>query len=251
MWASKSKLSCSRCFWAVQVSSLPLSWQIRGFPPWITKAVLIHPRGTCTRRNCSRRNGRYGDGDIEGRYIAMVLHIPTHDSTVFTCAGRMRWIIWSDFQQNRSPPPPRSCSFRRATNRKETSKTQRCGSFPCLSQKVQRTKKVLLVRQAVTVHPGPVTVHPGPSPIFAFEVLVLKFCSTTTHTRTYKQANLAKLAWFFSTKLQAETFAHFAEMKKKLLAHRYCCLVLFGTCSLLRWEMIFSEDLQVRASHHG
>ena len=154
MWASKSKLSCSRCFWAVQASSLPLSWQIRGFPPWVTKAVLIHPRGTCTWRNCSRRNGRYGDGDIEGRYIPMVLRIPTHDSTVFTCAGRMRWIIWSDFQQNRSPPPPRSCSFRRATNRKETSKAQRCGSFPCLSQKVQRTKKVLLVRQAVTVHPG-------------------------------------------------------------------------------------------------
>ena len=177
MWASRSKWSCSICFWAVQVSSLPLSWQIRGFPPWVTKAVLIHPRGTCTWRNCSRRNGRYGDGDIEGRYIAMLLRIPTHDSTVFTCAGRMRWIIWSDFQQNRSPPPPRSCSFRRATNRKETSKAQRCGSFPCLSQKVQRTKKVLLVRQAVTV-------HPGPSPIFAFEVLVLKHNDTHKNIQT-------------------------------------------------------------------
>ena len=29
MWASKSKLSSSRCFWAVQVNSLPLSWQLR------------------------------------------------------------------------------------------------------------------------------------------------------------------------------------------------------------------------------
>ena len=32
------------------------------------------------------------------------------------------------------------------------------------------------------------------------------FWSTTTHTRTYKQANLAKLTCVFSTKLQAETF---------------------------------------------
>jgi len=36
---------------------------------------------------------------------------------------------------------------------------------------------------------------------------------------TYKQASLAKLTCFFATRLQAETLANLAEMKKKLLAH--------------------------------
>ena len=35
------------------------------------------------------------------------------------------------------------------------------------------------------------------------------FWSRTTHTRTYKQAILAKLTCFFSTRLQAKTLAHF------------------------------------------
>ena len=62
------------------------------------------------------------------------------------------------------------------------------------------------------------------------------FWSTTTHIRTYKQANLAKLTCSFSTKLQAETFAHFADMKKKLLADRNCSVLwLLGTFSPLRW----------------
>ena len=47
----------------------------------------------------------------------------------------------------------------------------------------------------------------------------LAFWKTTTHTMTYKQASLAKLTCFFSTRLQAETLANLAEMKKKLLAH--------------------------------
>ena len=34
--------------------------------PWVMKAVLTHPRGTCTRRNCSRQNRHHRDGDIEG-----------------------------------------------------------------------------------------------------------------------------------------------------------------------------------------
>ena len=41
-----------------------------------------------------------------------------------------------------------------------------------------------------------VPVHPWPSPMFAFEVLVLKY--SDTHTRTYKQANLARLTCFFN-----------------------------------------------------
>ena len=69
-------------------------------------------------------------------------------------------------------------------------------------------------------------VHPWPSPMFAFEVLVLK--RNETHTRTYKQANLARLTCLFSTRLQAATLAHFSEMEKKLLAHRNCS-VLLGT----------------------
>ena len=47
-----------------------------------------------------------------------------------------------------------------------------------------------------------------------------------------QQANLAKLTCLFSTRLQAETFAHFADMKKKLLANRNCS-VLLGTFSPL------------------
>ena len=41
-----------------------------------------------------------------------------------------------------------------------------------------------------------VPVHPWPSPMFAFEVLVL--LHNNTHTRTYKQANLARLTCFFN-----------------------------------------------------
>ena len=74
------------------------------------------------------------------------------------------------------------------------------------------------------------------------------FWSTTTHTRTYKQANLAKLTCSFSTRLQAETFAHFAEVQKKLLAHGNCS-VLLGTFSPLRWQRILSEDLQSDSLH--
>ena len=33
---------------------------------WVTTAVLTHPKGTCTRRNFSRQNGRHRNGDIEG-----------------------------------------------------------------------------------------------------------------------------------------------------------------------------------------
>ena len=53
-----------------------------------------------------------------------------------------------------------------------------------------------------------------------------------------------------STRHQTETFAHFAEMKKKLLAHRNCS-VLLGTFSPLRWQRIFSEDLQSASLHLG
>ena len=153
-------------------------------------------------------------------------------------------------ERNKSPSKPESCessewcllfskigasillevvpsSFLKQKSKSFTGKrhpSERCASFPCLSQKVQRTKKVLLLRKAVTV-------HPCPSSIFAFKVLVLKHNDTHTHTRTYKQDNLAKLIYFFSTKLQVETFVHFPEMNKKLLAHRNCS-VLFGTCSL-------------------
>ena len=40
--------------------------------------------------------------------------------------------------------------------------------------------------------------NPWPSPMFAFDVLVLKHNDTHTHTRTYKQANLARLTCFFN-----------------------------------------------------
>ena len=36
--------------------------------PWVTKAALIHPRGTYTRRIFSRQIACHGDGDIEGSY---------------------------------------------------------------------------------------------------------------------------------------------------------------------------------------
>ena len=39
--------------------------------PWVTKAVLTHPRGTCTRRNFSRQNGRHGDGHDSNKWMAV------------------------------------------------------------------------------------------------------------------------------------------------------------------------------------
>ena len=63
------------------------------------------------------------------------------------------------------------------------------------------------------------------------------FWSTATHTHTHKDIQTSqpgKTRLFFPTRLQAETLAHFPEMKKTLLAHRYCS-VLLGTCSPLRW----------------
>ena len=39
--------------------------------PWVTKAVLTHPRGTCTRRNFSRQNGRHGDGHDSNKWMTV------------------------------------------------------------------------------------------------------------------------------------------------------------------------------------
>ena len=39
--------------------------------PWVAKAVLTHPRGTCTRRNFSRQNGRHGDGHDSNKWMTV------------------------------------------------------------------------------------------------------------------------------------------------------------------------------------
>ena len=66
-------------------SGLPSPW-------WVTKAALIHPRCTCTRRNFSRQIACQGDGDIEGSYTNDGMYSNKWQllSTVFACAGRMR-----------------------------------------------------------------------------------------------------------------------------------------------------------------
>ena len=62
-----------------------------------------HPRGTCTRRNCSRQNGRHLNGDIEGpgwsKYTndgmysdkwQYCLHLSSHVQVVWGVCSKMR-----------------------------------------------------------------------------------------------------------------------------------------------------------------
>ena len=78
--------------------------------PWVTKAVLKHPRGTCTRRNFWRQNGRHGDGDIEGDDGQMTV-LSSHVQAVWkwffenvknTC---IEWLSAWSFSKYVKPPP--------------------------------------------------------------------------------------------------------------------------------------------------
>ena len=70
--------------------SLPLSWQIRGFKApglrklsWHTPEVLVHEEAFQDKTGAMPMAMLRGDRP-------MMACIPTNDSTVFTCAGRMR-----------------------------------------------------------------------------------------------------------------------------------------------------------------
>ena len=148
MWASKSKFSSSRCFWAVQVNSLPFSWIPSSF----------------VRCESSFRVEKSGP------------HREASPSWKLHAVGVSSWKMWS-----RHPSEPENVDL--------------------LHVSLKRfTQKVLWSSKSCSCSPR------SSSPMFAFEVLVLK------HNDTHKDIQTnhpGKTHMFFSTRLQAKTLAHF------------------------------------------
>ena len=153
MWASKSKLSSSRCFWAVQVNSLPLSWQLRASSVGSTSSFRVAKSGP---------------------------HREVSPSWKLHLIGVSSWKMWS-----RHPSEPENVDL----------------------------LHVSLKRFAPKVLWSSKSCSCSPRSFYSMFALCspskFSFWSRTTHTRTYKQAILAKLICFFSTRLQAKTLAHF------------------------------------------